>query len=96
MKQIITLTPKQKVSLNDLENQIKSARNSNDYIQVNFGSKGYFIKIAFCKDGSYCIGYNLWNMEFSVKTNIMIKQYPKSVVTKLAAWLFDWINRLNR
>lgn len=96
MKQIMNLTPKQKVSLNDLEMKIKNARNSNDYIQVNFGSKGYFIKIAFCKDLTYCIGYNIWNMEFAVKTNIMIKQYPKSVVAKLAAWLFDWINRLNR
>ena len=58
--------------------------------------KGEFIKIAFCKDQTYCIGYNFWNMEFAVKTNIMLKQYPKTVNNKLAAWIFDWVNRLNR
>lgn len=96
MKHIINLPPKQKLLLNDLEMKIKNARNSNDYVQVNFGRKNQFIKIAFSKDQTYTIGYNIWNMEFSVKTNIMIRQYPKTNNSKLASWLFDWVNRLNR
>lgn len=96
MKQLINLQPRQKLLLNEIETKMKNARNSNDYILVNFGRKEEFIKIAFCKDQTYCIGYNIWNMEFAVKTNIMIRQYPKINITKLAFWMFDWINRLNR
>ena len=96
MKQIINLQPMQRITLNELETKIRNARNSCDYILVNFGRKHEFIKIAFCKDQTYCIGYNIWNMEFSVKTNIMLKQYPKIVNNKLAAYLFDWVNKFNR
>ena len=96
MKHIINLPPRKRISLNDLETKIREARNSNDYIQINFGSRNQFIKIAFCKDQTYTIGYNIWNMEFSVKTNVMLRQYPKTVNNKLAAWLFDWVNRLNK
>lgn len=96
MKYIINLKPKEKLLLNDIETKIRTARNSNDYILVHFGRKGEFIKIAFCKDQTYCIGYNFWNMEFAVKTNIMIKQYSRSVNGKLALWLTDWVNKLNR
>ena len=96
MKSIINLKPKDKVTLNDLETKIKNARNSNDYVLVNFGRKGEFIKIAFCKDQTYCIGYNFWNMEFAVKTNILMKQYSRSVNGVLANWLYTWVTRLNR
>lgn len=96
MKHIINLSPKQKVLLNDLENKVKNARNSNDYILINFGRKGQFIKVAFCKDQTYVVGYNFWNMEFAMKTNIMLKQYPKIVNAKIASYLFDWVNKLNR
>ena len=96
MKSIINLKPKDKVTLNDLETKIKNARNSNDYVLVNFGRKGEFIKIAFCKDQTYCIGYNFWNMEFAIKTNILMKQYSKSVNGVLANWLYTWVTRLNR
>ena len=96
MKSIIDLKPKDKLILNDLETKIKNARNSNDYVLVNFGRKGEFIKIAFCKDQTYCIGYNFWNMEFAVKTNILMKQYKKSVNGVLANWLYTWVTRLNR
>lgn len=96
MKSIMNLKPKDKITLNDLESKIKNARNSNDYVLVNFGRKGEFIKIAFCKDQTYCIGYNFWNMEFAVKTNILMKQYKKSVNGVLANWLYTWITRLNR
>lgn len=96
MKHIINLNPKQKVLLNDLENKVKNARNSNDYILINFGRKGQFIKVAFCKDQTYVVGYNFWNMEFAMKTNIMLKQYPKTVNAKIASYLFDWVNKLNR
>jgi hypothetical protein len=96
MKSIIDLKPKDKLNLSDVEQKIKSARNSNDYVQINFGRKGEFIKLAFCKDQTYCIGYNFWNMEFAVKTNILIKQYPKTVAGQLANWLYTWVTRLNR
>lgn len=96
MKKILSVKSREPLQLNDMENYIKSARNSNDYVQVNFGRKGEFIKVAFCKDQTYCIGYNFWNLEFSVKTNIMIKQYPKTVNNKIALWLCDWVNKLNR
>lgn len=96
MKSIINLKPKEKLSLSDLEQKVKSARNSNDYVLINFGRKGEFIKVAFCKDQTYCIGYNFWNMEFTVKTNIMLKQYPKTVTGSLSNWLYTWVTRLNR
>lgn len=96
MKSIINLKPKEKLSLSDVEQKMKSARNSNDYVLVNFGRKNEFIKIAFCKDQTYCIGYNFWNMEFAVKTNIIMKQYPKTVVGTLSNWLYTWVTRLNR
>ncbi len=96
MKSIVNLKPKDKITLNDLESKIKNARNSNDYVLVNFGRKGEFIKIAFCKDQTYCIGYNFWNMEFAVKTNILMKQYKKSVNGVLANWLYTWVTRLNK
>lgn len=96
MKSIINLKPKEKLSLSDVEQKMKSARNSNDYVLVNFGRKNEFIKIAFCKDQTYCIGYNFWNMEFAVKTNIIMKQYPKTVIGTLSNWLYTWVTRLNR
>lgn len=96
MKQIINMKPKDRISLNEIETKLSNARNSNDYILVNFGRKGEFIKIAFSKDQTYCIGYNFWNMEFQVKTNIMIKQYARTVNKKLSSWLFNWVNQLNR
>lgn len=96
MKSIINLKPRDKLSLSDLEQKVKSARNSNDYVLINFGRKGEFIKVAFSKDQTYCIGYNFWNMEFAVKTNIMLKQYPKTVTGALSNWLYTWVTRLNR
>lgn len=96
MKAIMNLKPKEKITLSDLENKVKSARNSNDYVLINFGKKGEFIKLAFCKDQTYCIGYNFWNMEFAIRTNIMLKQYPKSATGALANWLFTWVTKLNR
>lgn len=96
MKHIVNLKPREKLLLNDMEKSVKDARNSNDYVLINFGRKGEFIKIAFCKDQTYCIGYNFWNMEFSVKTNVMLKQYRVTNVVKIATYITDWINRLNR
>lgn len=96
MKYIINVKPKERLSLNEIERKLKDARNSNDYILVNFGRKGEFIKMSFQKDQTYTIGFNFWNMEFQVKTNTMIRQYPKTVTGKLANWLTEWVNRLNR
>lgn len=62
------MKPKEKLSLSDLEQKVKSARNSNDYVLINFGRKGEFIKVAFCKDQTYCIGYNfgIWNLQLKL------------------------------
>lgn len=96
MKQIINAKPKQRLLLNELEQKVRNARNSNDYILINFGIKHYYIKISFEKDQTYTIGHNIWNMEFFIKTNIMINQYPKINNNKIASYLFDWVNKLNR
>lgn len=96
MKSVIKLRRQEQLSINEITDKIRSARQSNDYIEVQFGSNfSRFIKIAFCKDQTYCIGYNFWNAEFAIKTNMMIKQYPKTVVTRLANYLTTWVNRLN-
>ena len=95
MKQILTVPHKDRININEIEPKIRNARSSNDYILVNFGNRGQWIKIAFCKDQTYCIGFNFWNAEFSIKTNMMIKQYPKTVVNRLASYLTTWVNRLN-
>lgn len=96
MKQIIVVPPRQRVLLNEVETKLQDARRSNDYLLVNFGRKGEYIKISFHKDQTYNIGYNFWNMEFMVKTNIMLRQYKVTVNRVLAAWLFNWVNILNR
>lgn len=96
MKYIISLKPKETLDKDKVEEQIRKAKNSNDYIQVKFGDKGQFIKIAFCRDMTYCIGFNFWNMQFQYHTNMMLKQYPKSVTYKLTSWLVEWVNRLNK
>lgn len=96
MKHIINLKHKETLSLNTMENYIKDARNSNDYVLVNFGNRGQFIKLAFSRDMTYTVGYNFYNLEFSFKTNVLIKQYSRTVTGKLAQYFTDWINRLNR
>ncbi len=96
MKYVINLKPKEQLNLNEMEKQIKSAKNSNDYVLVNFGRDGKFIKIAFSKDQTYTVGYNIWNMEFSVKTNVMLRQYKISVSNVLANYLTRWVNKLNK
>lgn len=95
MKYIINLKKKEQLKLNDIENKIRSARNSNDYVLVNYGTKGDFIKISFQKDATYTIGYNIWNMEFWNKTRILLRQYKVSNVYVLALYLTNWINKLN-
>lgn len=96
MKQILTVPHKDRININEIEPKVRNARQSNDYILVNFGNRGQWIKIAFCKDQTYVIGYNFMNMEFIVKLNYMMKQYPRVVIGKLSAWLTDWVNKLNR
>lgn len=96
MKAVVTVPYRDRMDLSDTENKIRNARNSNDYILVYFGNKGQFIKMSFHRDQTYTIGFNFINMEFQVKLNYMMKQYPKIVNGKLAAWLVDWVNKLNR
>lgn len=36
MKQIINIKPRQVIILSEIEDKIKSARNSNDYLLINF------------------------------------------------------------
>lgn len=95
MKYNINLNRKEKLQLNDIEKKVKSARNTNDYINVNFGQKGEFIKIAFCKDQTYAIAHNIWNMEFWTKLRVLCKQYKVTNVLVLAQFLTNWVNRLN-
>ena len=96
MKYVVNLKPKEQLNLNDIEKKVKSARNSNDCILVNFGRDGKFIKIAFSKDQTYTIGHNIWNMEYSVKTNVLTRQYRVSVSNVLANYLTNWVNKLNK
>ena len=96
MKTIINLIPKSELNLNEMEKKIRSARNSNDYVLVNFGRKGEFIKVAFCKDQTYTIGHNIWNMEFWTKLRVLNKQYKVGNPIVLAQFLTNWVNRLNR
>ena len=95
MKQIINMSRGDRITLNDLEQRVRSARSSNDYILINM-TENKFIKIAFSRDMTYTVGHNIYNMEFFVKTNVMLKQYPKTVTNKIAAYLFEWCNRFNR
>lgn len=95
MKQIINMGKGDRITLNDLEQRVRSARSSNDYILINM-TENKFIKIAFSRDMTYTVGHNIYNMEFFVKTNVMVKQYPKTVTNKIAAYLFEWCNRFNR
>lgn len=96
MKQVLTIPHKDRMNINEIEPKLRNARQSNDYILVYFGNRGQWIKIGFCKDQTYVIGYNFINMEFTIKLNYMMKQYPKTVNGKLTAWLCDWVNKLNR
>ena len=96
MKQIITVPHKDRININDIEPKLRNARQSNDYMLVYFGNRGQWIKIAFCKDQTYVVGYNFINMEFTIKLNYMMKQYTRTVNGKIAAWLCDWVNKLNR
>lgn len=95
-KQIIEFKPKERALLNELENKVKNARNSCDYILVKFGRKGEFIRVDFAKDQTYGVSHNLYNMEFMVRLGVMTRQYKVVNVRKIADFIFDWVNRLNR
>lgn len=95
-KQIIEAKPRERLLLNDVEKKVRTARNSNDYILVKFGRKGEFIRVDFAKDQTYGVSHNLYNMEFMVRLNVMCKQYRVSNIFKIADFIFDWVNRLNR
>ena len=95
-RQIIEVKPRTRLLLNDLEKKIRSAKNSNDYLLVKFGRKGEYIRVDFAKDQSYGVSHNMYNMEFQVKLGVMMRQYKVSNVFKIADFVFDWVNRLNR
>lgn len=95
-KQIIEVKPRERLLLNDVEKKVRTARNSNDYIMIKFGRKGEFIRVDFAKDQTYGVSHNLYNMEFQVRMNTMVKQYRVSNMFKIADFLFNWVNRLNR
>lgn len=96
MKFIINLKSKQKLELNDIQNKIRSSRNTCDYVLVNYGQRGEFIKISFQKDMTYTVGHNIWNMEFWTKLRVLEKQYTISNVNVLSQFLTTWVNRLNK
>lgn len=95
-KQIIEVKPRTRLLLNDVEKKVRSAKNSNDYLLVKFGRKGEYIRVDFAKDQSYGVSHNMYNMEFQVKLGVMMRQYKVSNVFKIADFVFDWVNRLNR
>ena len=91
-----SVKPRTRLLLNDLEKKIRSAKNSNDYLLVKFGRKGEYIRVDFAKDQSYGVSHNMYNMEFQVKLGVMMRQYKVSNIFKIADFVFDWVNRLNR
>ena len=95
-KQIIEVKPRVRLLLNDVENKVRSARNSNDYILVKFGRKGEFIRVDFAKDQTYGVSHNLYNMEFMVRLGVMVRQCRVTNIFKISDFIFDWVNRLNR
>lgn len=95
-KQIIEIKPRERLLLNDVEKKVRTARNSNDYILVKFGRKNEFIRVDFAKDQTYGVSHNLYNMEFQVRLSVMIRQYRVTNIFKIADFIFDWVNRLNR
>lgn len=95
-KQIIEIKPRIRLLLNDVENKVRKAKNSNDYLLVKFGRKGEFMRVDFAKDQTYGFSHNLYNMEFMARLGIMVRQYKVSNVFKIADFIFDWVNRLNR
>ena len=95
-KQIIEVKPRVRLLLNDVENKVRSARNSNDYILVKFGRKGEFIRVDFAKDQTYGVSHNLYNMEFMVRLGVMVRQSRVTNIFKISDFIFDWVNRLNR
>lgn len=96
MKQIITVPYRNKITTDELETKMRNAKQSNDYIQIKFGNNGKWIKVAFCKDQTYVIGYNFIDVSFATKLSYLVKQYPITVINKLSNWLVDWVNKLNR
>lgn len=95
-KEILSVKPKDRLSLNEMEKKVRNARNSNDYILVKFGRKGEFIRVDFAKDQTYGVSHNMYNMEFMVRLSVMIRQYKVSNIYKIADFVTNWVNRLNK
>ncbi|WP_304393072.1 hypothetical protein [uncultured Clostridium sp.] len=95
-KEIVNVKVKDRLSLNEMEKKVRNARNSNDYILVKFGRKGEFIRVDFAKDQTYGVSHNMYNMEFMVKLSVMIRQYKVANIYKIADFVTNWVNRLNR
>lgn len=95
-KEILSVKPKDRLSLNEMEKKVRNARNSNDYILVKFGRKGEFIRVDFAKDQTYGVSHNMYNMEFMVKLSVMIRQYKVANIYKIADFVTNWVNRLNK
>lgn len=95
-KEILNVKPKDRLSLNEMEKKVRNARNSNDYILVKFGRKGEFIRVDFAKDQTYGVSHNMYNMEFMVRLSVMIRQYKVSNIYKIADFVTNWVNRLNK
>lgn len=96
MKHIVNLKHKERLNISEVETMMRSARSSNDYVLINFGNRGQWIKVVFCRDQTYAICYNFINVEFAAKLNYLLKQYKYTAVNKLSKWLTDWVNQLNR
>lgn len=94
-KQIIDLKPRVELLLKSLDEKVRSARTSNDYILINFGRKNEFIRVDFARDQSYGISHNIYNPLFISRLNVFVAQYKITNIYKITNFLFEWINKLN-
>lgn len=97
MKSIINVKPREHIVQTQLYDSLIKARNSWDYVQINFGRQNQFLKIAFCKDQSYVIGYNFYNLMFTSRLKVLLTQYPKNInINKLSDFIITTIDKLNQ
>ena len=88
------LKRKEQLDEKDIEQKIRSAKQTNDYVQIVF-NQDKFIKISFEKDQTYTLGYNIYDMTFTYKVCILCKQYSIANVQVLTKFLVQWVNKFN-
>lgn len=95
MKQIINLKRNENPNITKLENAIRDAKQTYDYLQINIPRNNYFIRISFNRDFTYTIGFNIWDLQFFTETNLLYRQYHTAVIAGISKYLDRQIRRLN-